>query len=108
MIQKVQTNNLNYAVVNARFIKPFDEAMLLRIASTEKPIFTYEIDLLKGGLSSAIDEFFCDHQLCVAVYRSGIDNQYVTHGSNVELKKALKLDINTFVNYITKVLSERR
>ena len=102
LYQKFKINHLNIAVVNARFIKPMDTEMLLDIAKDNKPIFTYEIDMLKGGLGSAILEFYNDHGISCRIHRFGIGDNYVTHGSLNALKKALHLDINTFCESVIK------
>lgn len=101
---KVSINNLPYLVINARFIKPLDDNMLIKLAALNCPIFTYEEEMLTGGLSSAISEFFIDQKLSVTMYRIGIDDQYVEHGSILEVKKALKIDINSFFEFIQQHL----
>lgn len=106
LVDKVIVNNLPLAIINARFIKPLDHDMLNEIALKNKPIFTYEIDMLKGGLSSMINDYYCDNNKQVILHRFGIKDQYVTHGSNVALKKSLKLDTNTFINDVMIILKQ--
>lgn len=106
LIDKVIVNNLPLAIINARFIKPLDHDMLNEIALRNKPIFTYEIDMLNGGLSSMINDYYCDNSKQVVLYRFGIKDQYVTHGSNVALKKSLKLDTNNFINDVMIILKQ--
>ena len=102
LVQKLKINSVNIAVVNARFFKPLDEEMIREIAAANKPVFTYEIDMLKGGLSSSILEYCNDNGLNMPMKRFGIHEQYVTHGSVNALKKSLGLDINTFCNEVLK------
>lgn len=104
MIDKITTNGLKIAVINARFIKPLDHDLLARIAIKNKPIFTYELDMLNGGLSSLIVEYYNDNKMKVNLYRYGIDDEYVPHGSNVELKKALKLDTTSILENIQSIV----
>ena len=50
--------------------------------------------MLAGGLSSAILEFACDHQLKLDIERIGIKDNYVTFGANSLLRKEQEIDIN--------------
>ncbi len=95
LYQKMHTNNMNIAIVNARFFKPLDAETLIQIAKSRKPVFTYEIDMLEGGLSAEILEFYNDHDMKVHIQRFGIHDRYVPHGSVNTLKKALSIDINS-------------
>ena len=104
LIQKLKINELNYALVNARFIKPIDEKVLNELVKKDKPIITYEIDMLKGGLSSSIIDYLSDNHLKADIHRFGINEQYVQHGSNVQLRKYLHLDTNTFIDEIKKII----
>jgi deoxyxylulose-5-phosphate synthase len=60
--------------------------------------------MLNGGLSSLIVEYYNDNQMKVNLYRFGIDDEYVPHGSNVELKKALKLDTTSVLENIQSIV----
>ena len=46
----LEKQGLNAEVINARFLKPFDEATLLESAKKTKKIITIEDGILKGGL----------------------------------------------------------
>ena len=49
---------INLRVVNARFIKPLDEAYLLQLAKEQIPILTIEEASIEGGMGSAVLEFY--------------------------------------------------
>ncbi len=70
----------NIAVVNARFVKPLDEKMLLELASSVKALITVEDHTIMGGLGSAVAEFLADHQLKVPLKRLGIKDIVIPHG----------------------------
>ncbi len=67
-------------VVNARFVKPLDRAMLARIAGTARAIITVEDHTVVGGLGSAVLEALSDLGLTVPVVRLGIQDVTVPHG----------------------------
>ncbi len=68
-------------VVNARFIKPMDEAMLHELMQEGSPILTLEESMLQGGFGSAVLEFAADHGYRSAIDRIGIPDQFIEHGN---------------------------
>ena len=87
-----------YDLINARFIKPIDEEMLVEIAN--KPIFVYTNDILKGGLGDTILEVLNKKQIYVPLYIIGVDDMYVKHGDALVVKKSLGLDLKSLYNFI--------
>jgi len=73
-------------VVNARFIKPLDEEMLLAIANRTKYIVTVEDNVLVGGFGSAVLEFLNDHEISqTKVLRLGLPDKFVEQGPRKDL-----------------------
>lgn len=103
---KAKINELPITLVNARFFKPLDYECLDEIASMNQPIIVYETDILAGGLSSAILEYYNDTQQQVFVRRIGIQDHFVTQGSLNELRKAEHIDLNTLFNIIGEYIHE--
>ena len=68
-------------VVNARFAKPLDEALLLDLERDHPHLITLEEHSLAGGFGSAVAEFVSDHGLNLRVERIGIPNVLVQHDS---------------------------
>ena len=68
-------------VVNARFAKPLDEALLLELERDHRHLITLEEHSLAGGFGSAVAEFVSDHGLNLRVERMGIPNVLVQHDS---------------------------
>lgn len=106
IVEKAISNNMNMLVVNARFFKPLDEKMLNYIADYKKPIIVYETDMLSGGLSSSILEYYCDNNKVVNMTRIGIKDNFVSHGSTTLLRKKEKIDINYLFSVIEAKLNE--
>lgn len=103
VLSKAEVNNLSIYVVNARFFKPLDEQMLQMLASYQLPIIVYESDMLCGGLSAAILEYYNDAQLNVTLKRIGLKDHFVEHGSLPKLRKAEHIDLNTLFEMIDEV-----
>ncbi|HZO92911.1 MAG TPA: 1-deoxy-D-xylulose-5-phosphate synthase [Candidatus Baltobacteraceae bacterium] len=66
-------------VVNARFVVPLDETLLLELAETHRRFITLEEHSLAGGFGSAVVEFLNDHGIDAVVERIGVPNVLVQH-----------------------------
>ncbi len=66
-------------VVNMRFARPLDEALLLELAGQHRKFITLEEHSLAGGFGSAVAEFVADRGLDVALERIGVPNVLIAH-----------------------------
>ena len=73
-------NNPKVGVVNARFVKPLDETLLLNLADRARVLITAEDHALHGGLGSAVAEMLMDKGKNVILRRLGIPDVTVPHG----------------------------
>ena len=81
----------NPTVINARFIRPFDEKMLTDILKTHKYIVTMEDGSLNGGFGSAVAEYIMDNNYSNLLIRFGIPDRFIEHGKIELLEKDLGL-----------------
>ena len=78
---KLAEQGLSVRVVNARFIKPMDEAMLHDIMKESLPILTIEESMLQGGFGSGVLEFAFDNGYRnIQLDRIGIPDEFIEHG----------------------------
>ena len=78
-------------MVNARFVKPLDENLILTLAAKHSRVLTVEENVLAGGFGSAILELLADHGLTgVAVKRLGIPDIFVEHGAPEILRQEIR------------------
>ena len=76
------------AVVNARWAKPLDEEMILRLARSTGHLITIEDHLVAGGFGSAILELLERHEVQnVNVRVIGLPDTFVEHGAVTLLKE---------------------
>ena len=81
------------SVVNARFIKPIDSALILSQARRTGCIVTVEENALLGGFGSAVLEVLSDAGMAgVRVKRIGLPDQFIEQGSQSQLRADLGLD----------------
>lgn len=72
-------------VVNMRFIKPLDTALIDAMAKTKKLIITAEENVLAGGFGSAVAEYLADSGQHVPLVRFGIPDRFIEQGTRKEL-----------------------
>jgi 1-deoxy-D-xylulose-5-phosphate synthase len=68
-------------VVDARFVKPLDTALIASLAREHELLVTVEEGVLQGGFGSAVLEALSDAGLATRVLRVGLPDRYVTHGA---------------------------
>ncbi|NLY76039.1 MAG: 1-deoxy-D-xylulose-5-phosphate synthase [Firmicutes bacterium] len=79
---RLQKYGINCTVVNARFVKPLDEELILRLAESHPNIVTIEENVIAGGFGSAVLEFLVMKGVRVEKFKMlGLPDQFVTHGA---------------------------
>lgn len=92
-------------VVNARFIKPLDVALVREIAEKTQHIITVEEHCLAGGFGSAVIEALQGQQVeRIRTLRIGINDQFVEHGNVEMLRGELMLNAEGIANLIAEWL----
>lgn len=98
---------LDASVVDMRFIKPLDEAMILDMANENDLLVTIEDNVLMGGAGSAVNEVLLAQHDSVPVLNLGLPDQFVEHGGREELLAELGLDASGIQRSIQKRLRSR-
>jgi len=91
---------LNATVVNMRFVKPFDEALLLELAKTHDSFVTVEENALSGGAGSAVNLFLQAQRILMPVLNIGLPDCFVEQGTREELLSLCGLDVQGIVDSI--------
>lgn len=97
---------LNATVVNMRFIKPLDEAMVLEISRTHDHIVTIEENAIMGGAGAAVMECMQAHQIVKPVLCLGLPDQFIEHGSHETMLAECGLDKSGICSAIEKLITE--
>lgn len=83
---------LSIAHYDLRFLKPLDEELLHEVGLNFQHVVTVEDGVLKGGMGSAILEFFADHDYIPHIKRIGVPDEFIEHGSVQELHRVCGMD----------------
>lgn len=107
--EELKKQGVSVKVVNARFIKPMDEAMLHDLMKQSMPLLTIEEAVLKGGFGSGVLEFAEEEQYYnQVIHRMGVPDRFIEHGSVKELYKEIGLTSENIVSTIKKILPEQK
>jgi len=105
----LQKQGVSVKVVNARFIKPLDEAMLESVFNTGMPVLTVEEAVLAGGFGSAVLEFAGDRGFSDRIIRRiGIPDRFVEHGSVKELWQEIGLTKDRLIREVRQILPQKQ
>ncbi|MBY0122447.1 1-deoxy-D-xylulose-5-phosphate synthase [Bacillus sp. S/N-304-OC-R1] len=86
-------------VINARFIKPLDEKMLLELFKDNTPILTIEEAVLQGGFGSSVLEFAHERGFHhIEIDRMGIPDRFIEHGSVDKLLEEIGMTVGDVVD----------
>ena len=92
--------SLNATLINMRFVKPLDEAMVRELAQTHRLLVTLEDNAVMGGAGSAVNECLHTAGLNVAVLNLGLPDSYIDHAQREEQLAACGLDAPSIVQRI--------
>lgn len=97
---------LKTTLINARFVKPLDEELILTQAAQKKLVVTMEEGILAGGFGSAVLELLnAKGQPMPPVLRIGIEDGFVAHGATERLKEDCGLTAEKITARIAQTLS---
>ncbi|MBR5318570.1 MAG: 1-deoxy-D-xylulose-5-phosphate synthase [Peptococcaceae bacterium] len=108
--EKLQAElGITATVVNARFAKPLDEAVILDCVQRRDLVVTMEEHMLAGGFGSAVLELLNQHGADTSnILRIGIGDTFVSHGKTDLLKQLAGLDADSVVEKIRQRLEEKQ
>ncbi|WP_405079203.1 1-deoxy-D-xylulose-5-phosphate synthase [Pectobacterium carotovorum] len=104
LLQEAQAaaEKLNATLVDMRFVKPLDEALLEELAQSHSTFVTLEENAVMGGAGSGVNEFLMAKRLAVSVLNIGLPDVFIPQGSQEEIRADLGLDATGIERRITQ------
>ena len=100
--EELSRDGVEAMVVNARFVKPLDDAVVKQAASQTGRIVTLEEAQVSGGFGSAVSEALDALGLSATLHlRVGLRDTFVEHGRRSELLRLCELDPERLTARIT-------
>ena len=98
---------LNATVVDMRWVKPLDEAMVLMLADEHELLVTVEDNAVAGGAGSGVVELLLARGCAVRCVQIGLPDAFVEHGSQQEQMELAGLDGEGIVRRVRQALAHQ-
>ncbi|KAB2875878.1 MAG: 1-deoxy-D-xylulose-5-phosphate synthase [Burkholderiaceae bacterium] len=83
---------LDATVANMRFVKPLDDALVLKLAREHDALVTVEEGAIMGGAGSAVLECLARAGIAMPLLQLGLPDEFIDHGDPAKLLGLLGLD----------------
>jgi len=93
-------DNIDFGIVNIRWINPLPNDQLLSLLKSVKYVVTTEENVRDGGFGSSIAELIVDNELTCRLLRSGIEKGFAGPGNKNELCKETEIDAESILKKI--------
>lgn len=99
--ERLKEKGYSCSLVNARFVKPFDEELLLKLQKNHKLLVTLEENVQSGGFGEHVLEFMnTNGDGSMEVLNIAIPDVYVEHGNVELLRKETGIDADGIIGKI--------
>ncbi|MBI5077306.1 1-deoxy-D-xylulose-5-phosphate synthase [Candidatus Falkowbacteria bacterium] len=99
-------HNLNFGIINIRWLKPIPENSLRNIFQKTKYVITMEENVIDAGFGSIISEMICDNNYPCKLIRIAIPDAFVKPGPKTYLSFYTKIDAESSLNKIRSIWQE--
>ena len=90
---------IDATVVDMRFVKPLDNALIIELAKSHKKLISIEDNVVYGGAGSAIAEFIHNKKLAISLDIIGLPDKFGEHGSQEELYDMYGLSVKNIIKF---------
>jgi 1-deoxy-D-xylulose-5-phosphate synthase len=101
--QAIEQSGKNITLVDMRFVKPLDEALLTELCQTHKHFITVEDNAIMGGAGSAVAEWLQEKGLDQRLTIMGIPDAYIEHASQNQQWAEMGIDAQGLLTAINNV-----
>lgn len=91
---------LDATVINMRFIKPIDEALVLELAKTHEAFITIEENALSGGAGALINRLLQMNHYLLPILNIGLPDAFIEQGTREQLLSICGLDTQGILKQI--------
>ena len=107
--KRLADEGISVAVVNARFVKPLDDELIIAFAKKTGRIITVEEHALFGGFGSAVLECLDAKGITgIKTHRIGLPDVYIEHGTQKELRQKYGLDADGIYSSVRAFVEKTR
>jgi 1-deoxy-D-xylulose-5-phosphate synthase len=103
--EKLAREGIDVEVINARFAKPVDEALLLDAARRHSRVVTVEENVLEGGFGDAVSRLFAEKAPGTRLHRIGLPDRFVEQAPRERLLSSLGLSVDALAGELARFFS---
>ena len=103
VVKDLQEKGLDASLVNARFVKPLDEALLRSLSGT---VITIEDNVRLGGFGNAVNNFVTENQLPVTVKTFAYRDEFIVQGGIAQLQSKYGVGCIEIEKYAEEILQK--
>ena len=104
--QALKKKGISPTLVNARFLKPYDKAMLDMLAQDHDILITLEESSPRGGLRDTVLQHFQNNIQSPTIHSFSLPDAFVTHGKRDDLIKDIHLTVDDITKNILSILKK--
>jgi 1-deoxy-D-xylulose-5-phosphate synthase len=108
LAEKLDQQGHSAAVINPRFVKPFDRELLASYARHVTAIVTFEDHVLMGGFGSVVLEALSEMGLNTPVIRIGWPDRFIEHGKVDQLRARHGISVEAALEKLAPYLNAKR
>ena len=86
LAKQYEENGYNVQVINARFIKPFDNDTIIKSLKISKQVITLEDGTIINGLGTIVKEIIAENNIGIDIKTYAYPDQFIKHGTVDELE----------------------
>lgn len=105
VIEHFADKGISIAHYDMIFVKPLDHSLLHKVFKKFKKIITVEDGVIAGGFGSAVIEFASENGYTSSVYRLGVSDKFIEHGTLKELYKICGFDSEGIIKTVEHLMS---
>ena len=106
--EELAADGIEATVVNARFVKPVDEALIRSLAPSHGAIVTVEENAAMGGFGSGVLELLAREGFTVPVKVLGVPDRFFEQASQARLRELAGLGVKDVVTASQQALAAKR
>jgi len=101
----LEKNGYSVAVVNARFVKPLDEDVIVRLGREVQLLVSLEENTIHGGFGSGVLETLSVSGICVPTLQLGVPDRFIAQGNPDEQLRSAELSMEQIYSRILERLT---
>ncbi len=97
-IAEEAAKTLEATIINMRFVKPLDTALITQIAQSHELLITIEENTTLGGAGSAVAEYLLSEGIDTPISLMGLPDQFIDHGQHPQQLRDCGLSVEGIID----------